>query len=102
MAVFGARSVSSAISKLPQLVSTTAVASSPCFSVCFGAESETFFGFGASTCSQPSALAVVVESPSSPPPREIRITATIATASTAKTARMIQRRSACSSIGAKD
>jgi hypothetical protein len=102
LAVFGARSVSSAISKLPQLVSTTAVASSPCFSVCLGADSETFRGFGASTCSQPSALAVVLEPPSSSPPREIRITATIATASSAKAARTIQRRSACSSIGAQD
>ena len=40
-------------------------ASSPFFTVCFGALQLTCFGFGASTCLQPSALpaAVVVESP---------------------------------------
>ncbi len=102
MAVFGARSVSRAISKLPQLVCTTAVASSPFFRVCFGAGSETFFGCGASTCLQPSApAAVVAEESLSPPLREIRIAATTPTAISAKTPRTIQRcRSVFPSIGA--
>ena len=61
--VFGARVVSSAMSKLPQLVCTTAVSSSPFFTVCFGAFRVTFFGSGASTFLQPlGAVDAVVES----------------------------------------
>ena len=57
-------------------------ASSPFFTVCFGALKLTCFGFGASTSLQPSAPAVAVESLSPPPPRAIRIAATTPTATT--------------------
>ena len=98
--VFGACLVSRAMSKVPQLVSTTAVSFSPAFTVCFGALRLTCLGLGVGTCLQPLALAVVVESLLLPL-RPIRIAATTPIAITAKTARMIKRRSADSSIGAK-
>ena len=78
--------------KSPQLVSIRAVTSSPFFTVCFGSSKLTCFGFGSSTCLQPSAPAVV-ESLSSPPLRPIRIAPTTIAATTAKPARIIQRRS---------
>ncbi len=93
--MIGARSVSSAILKVPQLVSTTAVSSSPFFTVCAGFFRLTSFGSGASTCLQPPLALAEVLDPELPPPREIRIAATMPTATTAKTARMIQRRSGC-------
>src|SRR5215211_7562102 len=71
------------------------VAASPGFTTCFGCLKLTVLGSGASTFLQPLAPAaaeVELESSESPPPREISTAAT-PTAITAKTARMIQRRS---------
>jgi len=104
LAVFGARVVSSAMSKVPQLVATTAVASSPFSSTCLGALKLTFFGAGAATFLQPPELAAVVvaDELSLPPPREIRIAATTPPAKTANTARMIKRWSVRAPIGAKE
>ncbi len=89
MVVFGARVVSRAMSKVPQLVWTTAVSSSPGFTVCFGAFRLTFFGSGASTSLQPLAPPALVVDESLllllPPLREIRTAATTPTAITPKT-----------------
>ena len=75
MAVFGARWVSSAMSKVPQLVSTTAVSSSPFFTVCFGALKLTFLGCGRFDFLR--SRSALLEPEPSPPLRPIRIAATI-------------------------
>src|SRR5664279_4476158 len=101
------------MSKVPQLVWTTAVASSPFFRTCLGALKLTFFAGGASTFLQltlPEAVVVAelsleAELPLEPvllsllpPLREIRIPPITPAATTAQTIRMIQRLSFCSPI----
>ncbi len=87
MTVFGARELSRAMSKLPQLVATLAVISSPAATVCLGASKLTCFGFGSSTVLQPAAPALF--SSSEPPPRPTRIAITTAAAISAKAASAI-------------
>ena len=61
------RSVSRSMVNSPQLVSTVAVAGSPCSSTCSGLRNLSFFGAGASTWAQsPDAAVCSASSPSSP------------------------------------